>query len=252
MKARLTLNKIDIIRDTRVLINSFSHQFFPGQIVALIGNNGCGKTTLLKTIAGLLRIDSDRILIDGVDLATTSPKIRAQTISFLLQQSIEQPYCTVKYRIAHGLMPTLGYDFFLDEESENLIKETALALTIDHLLNRRLAALSGGELRLVNLAKCLINPHPKVLLLDEPTVYLDFTQQANVLRAIITHAAKGKLIIFSSHDAEFIERAADSIIRIHDQRATVTNTGHAVSSFNFLDNIADIASSGLRPSYKTR
>lgn len=252
MRPRLTLNSLDVLRESRTLVKSFSYQFFPGQIIALVGNNGAGKTTFLKTIAGLFDVKPHQIMIDGDDLKSLSPQARAQTISFLLQQTVEQPYCTAKYRIAHGLMPSLGYDFFLDEKTEAQIEETARKLNIHHLLNRRLSQMSGGEQRLVNVAKCLINPSTKILLLDEPTVYLDFTQQHNVLLNILQHAQAQKLVLFSSHDASFIQQSAHGIITIDNGHADVTFKDHEFSSRNFLDNMAAIAASGLSCSYKTR
>ncbi len=134
-----------------------------------------------------------------------------------MQHSPEQPYCTAQSRIAHGLVPSFGYQHFVDAESVELIEQTAIGLKIKHLLERRLATLSGGEQRLVHIAKCLINPSTQVLLLDEPSVFLDFTQQNNLLNNLQHQKDLGRLVIFSSHDAAFIKRAADEVLMIKGQ-----------------------------------
>lgn len=220
---KLQLNNLSIVRSKKALINDFSHSFGDGRIIALVGDNGSGKTTLLKTLAGLIRAEHDQILIDGQDINSLSRQIRAIHISFLLQHSPDQPYCTAKSRIAHGLMPLFGYDFFLDEKTETMIDTMARRLNIQHLLHRMLSRMSGGEQRLVHIAKCLINPSSKILLLDEPSVFLDFTQQTNLAKNLKEQAEQGRLVIFSSHDAGFIEQCADGIIRIHQHRAEVSS-----------------------------
>lgn len=221
--ARLLVKDLAIFRSEKSLIKPFSHHFNAGRIYALIGNNGSGKTTLLKTMAGLLNHNEGNILIENRSLKTMSLKNRASLISFLLQHSPEQPYCTAKSRIAHGLMPTLGYNYFLTKHIETEILIVARKLQIEHLLNRMLAKLSGGEQRLVHIAKCLINQNTKILLLDEPTAFLDFTQQTNLLNNLLDQAQRDRLIIFSSHDREFIKRCANYIIAINNQQIDIFN-----------------------------
>lgn len=214
---KLVIKNLAITINGRRLIEEFSHHFAAGTIVALVGDNGSGKTTLLRTIAGLHENHAHQIFIDDVDIFGMSPKDRARIISFLLQHSPEQPYCSVKSRIAHGLMPTLGYHHILDSKTTALIEKTAHRLNIHHLLERRLSKMSGGEQRLVHIAKCLINPSTKVLLLDEPSVFLDFSQQSNLLKTLRLQKELGRLVIFSSHDAEFIKRVADFVITIKER-----------------------------------
>lgn len=239
--ARLKLKNLDIKRSQKVLVRGFCQSFDAGLVYALVGNNGAGKTTLLKTLAGLLTAPAQQIFIDGRDLNALDERERANSISFMLQHSVEQPYCTALSRVAHGLMPIFGFDFSLDRKTLGLIEEVAKRLNISHLLNRRLVNMSGGEQRLIHLAKCLVNPNTKILLLDEPSVFLDFSQQSQVGSNLRVMAQKGQLVIFSSHDAGFIERFADGVISIAGERALVSNHAHKTSSFNFLASNDDMA-----------
>ncbi len=215
--AILELCNLSVTVGKNVLVKRFSHEFKSGTIVALVGNNGSGKTTLLKTIAGLNGNQQGQVFIDKRALASLTPNLRAQYISFLLQHAPEQPYCSASGRIAHGLMPALGYHHGVDAHRQALILDMAQRLNIGHLLDRTLSKMSGGEQRLVHIAKCLINPSAKILLLDEPSVFLDFMQQTNLLRNLKDQKDRGRLVFFSSHDAAFINRAADSIVMIKER-----------------------------------
>lgn len=237
---RLKINNLTITRGARTLIKDFSYSFKENRIYALVGDNGAGKTTFLKTIAGLLPTKAGRIFISGKDLAQLAPKDRAAHLSFLLQHSPEQQYCTALSRISHGLMPSYGFNLNLDEGHVKAIETVARNLNILHLLHRPLCHLSGGEQRLVHLAKCFINPHNQILLLDEPSVFLDFTQQRYLGNCLKSFKDKGQLIIFSSHDAGFIEQFASDIIKI-SQAQLLVFPHEKVSSFNFLDNNVSMA-----------
>jgi iron complex transport system ATP-binding protein len=212
---RLIVKDLSIYVDGVVLLRSFSHQFAAKRIIALVGENGSGKTTLLKTLAGLLHHRTQQVFIDGQDMAALAPKKRAQYVSLLLQHSPEHPYCTARDRIAHGLVPSHGFQHFPTKKALELITATAADLMISHLLDRKLMHMSGGEQRLTHIAKCLINPNTQILLLDEPSVFLDFIQQENLLRTLAQQKARGRLVIFSSHDAAFIKRAADEVMMIN-------------------------------------
>lgn len=230
---------LELSIDGEILIKEFSLRFSPGTIYALVGDNGSGKTTLLKTLAGLNYQGPRQVLVNNDDLYALSMKTRAQFISFLMQHSPEQPYCTALSRIAHGLMPTLGYHHFIDNSARALIELTATRLRIHHLLQRPLSRMSGGEQRLVHIAKCLINPSTKILLLDEPSVFLDFTQQNNLLNNLKDQKDLGRLVIFSSHDAEFIRRSADKVVMIRN--GEITLLPHKPSSLSDLSSNDEIA-----------
>lgn len=212
----LTITELSIRQNERILINCFSDFFKPKEICALTGNNGSGKTTLLKTLAGLIKPHGS-INIENREINTLTWAQKARLLSFLPQNASEHPYLSVTSRIAHGLMPIFGYDFFINQEQRDLIEKMAERLNISHLLKKSLGQISTGELRLVNLAKCLINPEAKYLLLDEPSVFLDFSQQDNLLLCLKEEALMGKTIFFSSHDQYFIKELAHRVLKIENQ-----------------------------------
>lgn len=219
----LTINNLSLKRKNDILINDFSAHISSSYIYSLIGNNGTGKTTLLKTLAGLLPIFPEKIFIDENDISNLSLKDRSQNISFLLQQSPFDPFCLGIDRIAHGLIPFSG--FFEDPylEDQNALKYIVNKLNIYHLLQKPLMNMSGGEQRLVYLAKCLLNHNAKIYLLDEPTVFLDFGQKNNLIKALRHLLEQKKLIIFSSHDQAFIDEIATAHIYIENKKAYIKN-----------------------------
>jgi iron complex transport system ATP-binding protein len=211
----LSMTNLKVMQQRRILLENLNEVFMPNEICAIVGRNGAGKTTLLKTLAGLIKSEG-KIRVDGEDLASLKPQERAKKLSFLPQHSSDHPYCSVNSRIAHGLMPTWGYDFLIDEKAQNLIENVASSLKINHLLHKNLAHLSGGELRLIHLAKCLVNPQVKLILLDEPSVFLDFIQQEILMECLKAQSLLGKTLIFSSHDQYFIKNLAHRILEIAD------------------------------------
>lgn len=218
----LIINSLDIFANNQALIRNITLSARAPEIIALQGNNGSGKSTLLKTIAGLYRVFNKKIFINGQDINALSIEQRACHISLLLQSAPTQPFCTAKRRIAHGLMPALGFEFFNDNSIDQAIIRLSRRLGIEHLLHRCLENMSGGEQRLVHLARCLINDRQKIILLDEPSVYLDRTQRDNIINILKDESYNDRLIIFSTHDERLIERLATRVVTIHDTTKTTS------------------------------
>ena len=228
---KLVLKNISLHRQQACVLKPFSAYFNAGEIIAVVGNNGSGKSTLLQTLAGL-RKDAGQIYFDDKDSQHLSRLALAQKLSLLMQSSIVHPYALAYNRIAQGLMPHVGFCSTPDQQSSQLIEESAHKLKITHLLNKPLARMSGGEQRLVNIAKCLVNPRISIILLDEPSVYLDFSQAANLRKNLIEKAQLGALVIFASHDRELIEHCATKVLFIEQQCASIHSPAAFFSSFN--------------------
>ena len=159
----LTIKDLTLRHENRVLIERFSATFNQGEIVALVGDNGSGKTTLLHVLAGL-KSSHQNILLNGQDIAALTSYERARLLTLLLQSLPPHPYSLAYNRIAQGLMPHLGFRLRACKESEFLIAKIAKKLNIEHLLTRAIAKMSGGEQRLVNIAKCLVNEQIKIII----------------------------------------------------------------------------------------
>ncbi len=217
MRAELVIDHLYLMRKSSLLIENFSTRIESGAIIALVGNNGSGKSTLLHTLGALLQAHSGDIKLNNQAISTIPSLERAKKIAILQQVSPIQPYCLAKNRIAHGLMPHFGFSWLAPEQLDR-IEKLAQKLNIPHLLHRPLSAMSGGEHRLIDIAKVFINNQAQLILLDEPSVFLDFSQKKVLARNMIERAANA-IVIFSSHDLDFIASAATEVVLLEKSRA---------------------------------
>ena len=179
-------------------VKGISFSVEAGQILSILGPNGCGKTTLLKCLNGLYRLSKGRILLAGRDISREEPGDMARIIGYVPQ--IHQPVFpfSVLDVVLVGRAPHLK---FLETPGPRdvAIAEKALdSLGIAHLRHKPYTRLSGGEKQLVIFAR-VIAQEPSLLLLDEPTSHLDFGNQVRVLALIEKLAATGLPIIMTSH-----------------------------------------------------
>lgn len=203
--------------NNKIILDNINIGFINNNIYALVGDNGSGKTTFFKTILGLYKQCNKNIFLDDKNLNFITNKDIAKKFSFLSQNNQSSSYCTAEYRISHGLMPLFGFDYWLLDSQKEMIKNIAKKLCIEHLLHRSINQLSGGEQRLVNIAKSLVNPYSQVIILDEPSVYLDFKQKKNLIEYLLSICSKEKIIIFSSHDQDFISNCSTKILYLKNK-----------------------------------
>ncbi len=166
-----------------------------GDYFILLGESGAGKSMVLETIAGLVKPDSGRVILDGRDI--TSEKIQRRGIGLVFQDHAVFPHMKVRENIAYSLHG-LKLSFHLKKEK---VKSIARQLSIEYLLGRDPSTLSGGELQRVALARTLIQD-PRVLLLDEPLASLD-SRLKSELRALLRSIHRnGNTMIHVTHDYE--------------------------------------------------
>src|SRR6478752_4473518 len=179
-----------------------------GEVLALLGPNGGGKTTLLKTLLGLLSPKAGEVRLDGAALSSRSVRERAREIAYVPQTHIATFAFSVETvvlmgRAAHG-------DLFARPTSRDRMVAMAILerLGIVQLAQRPYTMISGGERQLVLLARALAQ-EPKFIVLDEPTANLDFGNQGKVMREIRGLASSGLGVLFTTHDPNHALRAAD-------------------------------------------
>lgn len=186
----------------------------PGALVAIVGPNAVGKSTLLKAIAGL-RPARGQVLLDGTDLATLHPRARLRRVGYL-PQALPQATSLVAYEAMLSALrasrPELGR-----EPAEAAIAGVFAALELDALALRPLAELSGGQRQMVGLAQVLVRA-PRLMLLDEPTSALDLRHQALVMAILRRLAGEGRLVAVVLHDLALAARWADHIVVLSEGR----------------------------------
>lgn len=172
-----------------------------GEIVSFVGPNGCGKTTLLKSLCGLLPLTGGEVRLDGKELGRYERKELARKVAFLPQVR-DIPSIGVESFVAHGRYPHLSFGRNLSgkdrEKIEWAMEETGTA----DLRRKELSALSGGERQRVYLAMTLCQD-TDILLLDEPTTYLDIGQKYEMMERVRKIHGMGKTVVMVLHDLSF-------------------------------------------------
>jgi len=179
-----------------------------GEVLALLGPNGGGKTTLLKTLLGLLKPKAGEVRLGDKPLDNYSIRERARVVAYVPQVHISTFAFTVETvvlmgRTAHGSL------FSRPSGQDRAVAQAALArFGIAALASRPYTMISGGERQLVLLARALAQ-EPQFIVLDEPTASLDFGNQGKVMREIRALAKSGHGVLFTTHDPNHALRAAD-------------------------------------------
>jgi iron complex transport system ATP-binding protein len=198
-----------------------------GEILCLLGPNGGGKSTLLKTLLGLLRPLRGAITVDGDDTAAWSARRRALAFGYVPQSGGGQFSFTVGEMVLMGRTAHRGV-FAAPSVRDRLIAEAALAtLGIAGLGGRDWLRLSGGERQLTLIARALAQ-EARILVLDEPTANLDFGNQVRVLAELREVARRGLAVIFATHHPEQAFACADSVAILHDGRLDAIGPPEAV------------------------
>lgn len=182
-----------------------------GQLTCLIGRNGTGKSTLLRTVASLQPMLGGKIFIGGDDSATLSQKDMARRVSIVLTAAPDAINMDVAQLVALGRTPYTGFWGSL-KGSDLRAVQRALSLTdTSHLAHRTVSTLSDGQRQKVMVAKALAQEAP-LMLLDEPTAFLDYPSKARLMQLLgrLAHE-EGKTILLSTHDIEMALRTADRL-----------------------------------------
>lgn len=209
----ITLEAQDITcaYDGRPVLEELCLAVRSGEVTALIGPNGVGKTTLLRAMARLLEPRQGSVLLAGRDLRGMSSKAVAQQLGLAPQAETASWPITVERAVSLGRAPHRGWLLPFSAEDRAIVEGILQQTGLVPLRERRVTELSGGEQRRVILARVLAQ-QPEVLLLDEPTAYLDLKYQTEILELVSRLAHEDKLaVVISLHDLNLAALYADRV-----------------------------------------
>ncbi|MBR6943148.1 MAG: ABC transporter ATP-binding protein [Fibrobacter sp.] len=193
----------------------FDFSLVSGTVVALMGENGCGKSSLLKTFAGLLKPVAGEVSLEGNSLTEWAPRERAQKISLVRMSSAVPPRMSVSEFVRLGRSPYSGIFDSRTDEDNRIVDESMALLDVANFANRPIAELSDGERSRVFLAEAVAQ-QVKILLLDEPNAFLDIPRSHALFRLLKKIAAERNMgIVVSTHSVEYAERYCDKIMVVN-------------------------------------
>ena len=200
-------------KGSQEILKDVSFDVEPGKFLAILGNNGVGKSTLLKCFNHILKPDSGEVLLQGKNLLTQTPREVAKQVAFV-SQNVPSTQMTVHDVVMLGRRPYMKWGF--TEADHAIVHEAMHRLDVEDMRGRFLNQLSGGEKQKVILARALAQ-QPKVLLLDEPTSALDIQNQYQVLKMVrdICHN-DNMMAAVVIHDLNLALRFCDRFLLLKD------------------------------------
>ncbi|TMM53683.1 ABC transporter ATP-binding protein [Maribacter algarum] len=196
--------------------NTINFDSLSGEFIGIVGINGIGKSTLLRTLAKIQPSLSGSISIEGKALNTLDTSALASEISIVLTEPIASKNLTVQEVIALGRQPYTNWIGTLTEQDTSKIKEAIQMLQLEDLVHKKCYELSDGQLQRVMIARALAQD-TSIILLDEPTTHLDLYHKVQILKLLksITEETK-KTILFTSHEIEMVIQLCDKLLLLKE------------------------------------
>lgn len=222
---KVQLNILEIGYASNSVARGLSAELVDGELTCLIGPNGAGKSTLMRTIAGFQKPLSGKVTIreeggEECDITMLTPKQRARKVSVVLTERVELRNMTVWDMVAMGRAPYTGFWGKLNAADEDIVAQSIEDVGMSALANRMIQTLSDGERQKMMIAKAVAQQTP-VILLDEPTAFLDYPSKGETLRMLrrLCHEQK-KTILLSTHDLDVAMRLTDKVWFMNDGTIT--------------------------------
>lgn len=237
---RLQAESLSLAYDGKVIIEQLELEIPPGGMTALVGPNGCGKSTLLRGLARLLKPYGGAVYLDGKALHSLKTKEIAKQVGILPQGQTAPEGLTVYELVAQGRYPHQGWLQQWSEADEEATR-TALAITdLTTLADRPLETLSGGQRQRAWIAMALAQ-ETEILLLDEPTTYLDVAYQLDVLDLLHELNEQGRTIVMVLHDLNQACRYADHLVAMREGRIVAQGAPQAILTAELVQQVFQIA-----------
>ena len=207
--------------NSKVVASGLNATINRGELTCLLGRNGIGKSTLLRTLSAFQPALDGEVMMDTTPLATLTDKERSRLIGIVLTEKPDVQNMTIEELVGMGRSPYTGFWGTLDSDDEAIVSEAIRLVGVESLKGRMIHTLSDGERQKVMIAKALAQQTP-IIYLDEPTAFLDFPSKVEMMQLLRRLASEEQKIIFlSTHDVELSLQLADCIWLMEPDRLNV-------------------------------
>ncbi|SCL46295.1 iron complex transport system ATP-binding protein [Micromonospora citrea] len=237
MQSRLSGNAMTLAYERRTIAEDLSVAVPDQSFTVIIGPNACGKSTLLRALSRLLKPAAGAVLLDGEDIHRLPARGVARTLGLLPQTSVAPDGIGVAELVARGRYPHQRLLRQWSREDERVVAESMAATGVTDLADRPVDELSGGQRQRVWIAMALAQQTP-LLLLDEPTTYLDIAHQIEILDLCARlHEEQGRTLVAVLHDLNHAARYATHLIAMRDGRVVAAGPPREVVTAELVEEV---------------
>jgi iron complex transport system ATP-binding protein len=239
-RVRLAAEHLRLAYDDTVVVHDLDLELTEGSFTAIVGPNGCGKSTLLRALGRLLRPTGGQVLLDGRAIARTPTREVAKVLGLLPQSPIAPEGLTVADLVARGRHPHQSWVRQWSRDDEAVVAEALEWTDMAELAGRPVDELSGGQRQRAWISMALAQG-TDLLLLDEPTTYLDLAHQIDVLELVgRLHAERGRTVAVVLHDLNLAARYAERLVAMKDGVLVASGTPAEVLTEQLLADVFDL------------
>ncbi|MEG0260612.1 MAG: ABC transporter ATP-binding protein [Lysinibacillus sp.] len=233
----LTIEQLSVRYEQKEVVHNFSFDVKKGEVLSIIGPNGSGKSTILKAVARMLPYSAGTVTFDGENMRKLSSKEIAKKMCILSQRNQAPSDITVRNLVSYGRYPHKKWFERLDDEDYAIVDWALEKTQLTQYKDQSIAALSGGESQRAWIAMALAQK-PQILLLDEPTTYLDIAHQHEVLELVRElNRDTGMTVVMVLHDLNQASSYSDRIVVVKDGHRAQIGTPDDVMTENMIQSI---------------
>lgn len=251
MSGFLETEKLSVGYDGKPLIRDVCLQVQRGKIVTLIGPNGSGKSTILKTIVGQLSKVSGTVLLEGAPMERYGQKEIAKRMAILMTERIHPELMTCYDVVSTGRYPYTGALGLLGKEDKRIVEESLELVHGRDMADRPFDAISDGQRQRILLARALCQT-PEIIVLDEPTSYLDIRYKLELLTILKTMVREKNLaVLMSLHELDLAQRVSDTVVCVSGDRIDRMGPPEEIFSNDYIARLYHMESGKYDPCFDT-
>ncbi|NOI15025.1 Fe(3+) dicitrate ABC transporter ATP-binding protein FecE [Vibrio hepatarius] len=235
----ITTQQLSVAYGDTTIIENLSVTIPKGKVTALIGPNGCGKSTLLKTLSRINKPKSGEIFIEQTSLGQIKDKVLAQQLSLLPQVLVSPEGITVRKLVEYGRSPYVSHWGRLSQADKKIVEQAMTETGVLELAEQNVESLSGGQRQRAWIAMVLAQD-TEIVMLDEPTTYLDLSHQIELMELMRTMNEQGKTVIVVLHDLNQACRYCDHLVVLKRGQLMAQGSPEEVFTERLLQEVFDL------------